>query len=121
MRCAHCPVAEGPCLGERAPRLCELAATRPDYRRLLVERARQAVETGGRAPSLEELLGLVAECRHRGGVLPHSLQAECGCGELNHCLAGHGTIPGRVTLRDCLSCVSPIAVGYVTASPAAPG
>jgi hypothetical protein len=106
VKCAHCPVVEGPCLGERASRLCELAATRPDYRRLLVEQARRIAEVGGRSPTLDDLLAAVATCRHRGEVLPHHLQAECGCGELNHCRAGHGAIPGRVTLRDCLACVS---------------
>jgi hypothetical protein len=105
VKCAHCPVQEGPCLGERAARLCQLAATRPDYRSLLVDQAEQAAGAGGPA-TLEDLLGSVACCRHRGGVLPHWLQAECGCGELNLCGAGRGTIPGRVTLRDCLACVS---------------
>jgi hypothetical protein len=106
VKCAHCPVAEGPCLGERAPRLCELAGTRPDYRRLLIEQARRIAEAGGRAPTLDDLLGAVATCPYRGGVLPHRLQAECGCGELSHCRAGCGAIPGRVTLRDCLACVA---------------
>ena len=106
VKCDHCPVAEGPCIGERASRLCELAATRPDYRRLLVEQARRISEVGGRAPTLDDLLGAVATCPHRGSVLPHRLQAECGCGELTHCRAGRGANPGRVTLRHCLACVS---------------
>ena len=106
MRCSHCPVEEGACLGERTSRLCKLASTRPDYRRLLVEQARQVVKAGGRIPSLNELLGLVATCRHRGTILPHRLQVGCGCGELTHCGDGRGQISGRVTLRDCLACVS---------------
>ena len=106
MKCTHCPVTEEPCLGERAARLCELAATRPDYRLLLVEQARQVSEAGGRSPTLDDLLGAVTTCQYRGEILPHRLQTECGCGELNHCRVGHGAIAGRVTLRDCLACVS---------------
>ena len=106
MKCSRCPVSEGHCLGERATRLCELAATRPDYRRLLAEQAREVAATGGRPPSLDALLAAVSACGHRGRTLPHTTQAECGCGELTECRADRGRSPGRVTLRDCLACVS---------------
>ena len=115
MKCSHCPVSERYCLGERAARLCELAATRPDYRRHLVEQARGVAATGGRPPSLDALLADVSACSHRGQTLPHTAQAECGCGELTECRAGLGRSPGRVTLGDCLACVSARAVA------AAPG
>jgi hypothetical protein len=106
VKCSQCPVREGYCLGERAARLCELAETRSDYRRLLVEQASEAAATGEHPPSLDALLGAVSACRHRGKTLPHSVQSECGCGELTECFAGRGTVPGRVALRDCLACVS---------------
>jgi hypothetical protein len=56
--------------------------------------------------SLASELAKVAACLRRGPVLPHSLQAECGCAELTECREGRGVHPGRVTLRDCLACVS---------------
>jgi hypothetical protein len=106
VKCSQCPVRKGYCLGEQAARLCVLAKTRPDYRGLLVEQAREAAATSGHPPSLDALLAAVAACRFRGKPLPHSAQAECGCGELIECRAGRGKVPGRVTLRDCLACVS---------------
>ena len=105
MKCSHCPVREGTCLGERASRLCELAATRPDYR-LLVEQTAQVAAAVGRPPSLDALLAAVSACRHRGRTLPHTAQAGCSCGELTECREGRGKAPGRVTLRDCLACVT---------------
>jgi hypothetical protein len=105
MKCPHCPVVEGICLGERAERLCELAATRLDYRSLLIQRARGlAVEGMVSTPSA--LLAAVAACPSRGAVLSHTLQPECGCHELTECRKGRGLTPGQVTLRDCLACVS---------------
>ena len=65
-----------------------------------------ATATVERPPMLDTLLAAVAACRHRGPTLPHSAQAECGCGELSGCCAGRGKVIGRVTLRDCLACVS---------------
>jgi hypothetical protein len=50
-------------------------------------------------------LALVVACPDRGSTLPHSLQLECGCGELTACRLGKGTFPGRVKLVDCLACV----------------
>lgn len=51
-------------------------------------------------------LALAAACPDRGGVLPISMQDDCGCRgkELSECRAGNGKVPGRVTLRDCLDC-----------------
>jgi hypothetical protein len=55
----------------------------------------------------QEALRSVMACPDRGPVLPVSLQPECGmCGELTECRAGKGQLPGRVTLDDCLHCVS---------------
>ena len=104
MKCTNCPVAGGGCLGEHASRLCELAAMRPDYRRLLMERANSPVSPP-RAGTMQESLSAIAACADRGSVLPHSLQPECGCAELTECRNGRGRIPGRVTLRDCLACI----------------
>ncbi|WP_435005149.1 glycosyltransferase [Tundrisphaera lichenicola] len=51
-------------------------------------------------------LARVAACPDRGGVLPLSMQDDCGCAgrELSECRAGRGAIPGRVTLRECIAC-----------------
>lgn len=59
-------------------------------------------------PSRAELLSRVRECPSRGGVLPISMQPEgCQkCGEKSECRSGRGEIPGRVSLRECLECVS---------------
>lgn len=49
----------------------------------------------------------VNACLDRGPVLPLSLQPAGCCGpgpEVSECRAGKGSIPGRVTLRDCLAC-----------------
>lgn len=121
MKCSDCPVPGGNCLGERAGRLCELAATRPDYRRLLVDQARMATATVERPPTLDALLAAVAACRHRGPTLPHSAQAECGCGELTECRAGRGKLAGRVTLRDCLACASTREAVEATSDAVSPG
>jgi hypothetical protein len=114
MKCLQCPV-DGACLGERVVRLCELAETRSDYRNLLVVRAQGATTDGGALLSMRSpLLEAVASCPSRGGVLPHRIQPECGCGELNECHEGRGLIAGRVALRDCLACVSSQTVGTKT-------
>jgi hypothetical protein len=63
---------------------------------------------GGWSRPSDPRLALVASCPDRGSVLPHTLQLECGCGgELTECRAGRGKVAGRVTLRDCLVCVTP--------------
>ena len=51
-------------------------------------------------------LARVHACPDRGSVLPVSMQDECGCQgkELSECRKRKGKHPGRVTLRDCLSC-----------------
>jgi hypothetical protein len=48
----------------------------------------------------------VIACPDRGPVLPISMQASCGCRgrEVSECRRGLGTVPGRVTLRECLAC-----------------
>lgn len=48
----------------------------------------------------------VNACPDRGGVLPISMQDDCGCRgrELSECRAGKGKVAGRVTLRECLAC-----------------
>ena len=58
--------------------------------------------------SIRAMLARVNVCPHRGSVLPLSLQSQedCRCGEVSECRTGQGTIPGRVTLRECLACVS---------------
>jgi glycosyltransferase involved in cell wall biosynthesis len=50
----------------------------------------------------------VIACPSRGPVLPISMQADCSCRgkEVSECRAGKGTVPGRVTLRDCLACMA---------------
>ena len=104
--CTHSPAT--PCIGERLPRLCTL----PDYYGYLVAMP----DPGWRPPTDPTELGpepvpnlrdAVLACPDRGDVLPVSLQPECGGGgELSECRAGKGTVPGRVTLRDCLNCRS---------------
>ena len=107
VKCDRCPVTSGVCLGEQVPRLCVLARTRLDYRNLLVERARTLGRTTTPAASnLAERLAAVRSCPHRGEVLPHTLQPDCGCAELSRCRADRGDPPGRATLDDCLLCVS---------------
>jgi hypothetical protein len=58
--------------------------------------------------SNEKVQSEVMKCPDRGGVLPLSMQDDCGCRnkELSECRVGRGTIPGRVTLSDCLTCRS---------------
>lgn len=69
-------------------------------------RATNALLSAVLADGGARLLRDVARCPDRGGVLPHSLQPECGCSELNECRAGRGSTPGRVTLDDCLLCAA---------------
>src|SRR5260370_38996799 len=109
MKCENCPVAaeRGVCLGETIPRLCILARTRGDYRLQLIRLAREAaLRPGMRARDLQEILTEVSNCPHRGALLPLPLQPECGCSELTECRVGRGAHPGRVTLHDCLACLT---------------
>ena len=62
------------------------------------------VEAAVWGPDQPAILDAVAACPDRGPVLGVSFQAECGCGELTGCRAGRGSVPGRVTLDDCLIC-----------------
>jgi hypothetical protein len=107
-KCETCPVpGDGSCLGQTVPRLCQLARSRADYRRELARLGGGgATGSAPRPPDLDELLGAVARCPERGPVLPAGLQPECGCAELTECRAGRGAHPGRVTLQDCLACVT---------------
>ena len=105
MKCEGCPVAPGlTCLGESVGRLCHLARTRADYRRHFVRLATEGAALAGRPVDLDEVLAAVTGCPQRGGVLPVSDQAECGCSELTECRAGHGRRAGQVTLQDCRAC-----------------
>lgn len=62
----------------------------------------------GSCLSQSEKLAKILVCEERGGVLPLSLQADCGCKgkELSECRSGKGKVAGRVTLADCLACVA---------------
>lgn len=108
MKCDACPVKAScaVCLGESVPRLCTLARSRADYRaqliRLARDSSREKFQTG---LDLDGILSSVRVCKHRGALLPQSLQPECGCGELTECRAGRGARPGHVTLQDCIACV----------------
>lgn len=112
MKCPGCPSPGDHCLGESIPRLCELARTRPDYRGYL---GRHVARVRADKVELRDALAAVSGCPARGSPLPTSLQAECGCGELTECRDGHGSIPGRVNLRECLSCVIGRAPGSAPA------
>ena len=100
MKCHDCPVEHGTCLGESHDHLCGLKRRRPAYRGQLRVLA-------GEAPSTDDTparLARIAACPHRGSVLPHTQQPECGCRELTECRLGRGKHPGRVTTADCLAC-----------------
>lgn len=102
MRCPDCRhTAENACLGERLPRLCG----RADYAGYLAAAPDPATADAVAAVAARNgLLARVAACPDRGSVLPVSLQAECGCGELSECRAGRGSVSGRVTLQNCMDC-----------------
>lgn len=111
MRCDHCPVRAGlDCLGQTTPALCaEVEAGRPgraDQLVRLAETGSLGIGHGETPEDVRAALARVRECPDRGGVLPVPLQPEgCGrCGELSECRAGKGSVPGRVTLRECLEC-----------------
>jgi hypothetical protein len=112
VRCASCPLEnreDCECLGESVTRLCQLAATRADYRREVVRLARRRNEKpspGATATELDLLLREVARCPERGATLPVTQQPSCGCLEWTECRAGRGSRPGAVTLQDCLACVT---------------
>jgi hypothetical protein len=99
-RCAICPVPGGSaCVLYGLPHLC----VSDEHRRMAV---RLAGAEAARPRADGATLARVRECPHRGGVLPVSRQAECGCGELTECRAGKGRTPGAVTLDECLGCVT---------------
>lgn len=101
-----CEFADRPevcfCVSSGWSRGCELAYVlgRADYRDLIRRRT-----LAGPAAQAERL-ALVLGCSARGPVLPVSLQPECGCAELSECRSGRGKTAGRVTLAECLECVS---------------
>lgn len=90
-RCPHCPARQGaPCDGERFARLCELAATRADYRRLLA----------GETPPptlLDKAASFIgAAASHIAAGCPHVDEAEKGrrlaiCGRCEHHRSESGT------------------------------
>jgi glycosyltransferase involved in cell wall biosynthesis len=88
---------------------CYKEGTRPDAKAIV--QARCSLDRFGRewtdliaSLAAPERRARVLGCPHRGNVLPVSEQPECGCGELSECRDGHGTIPGRVSVRECLDC-----------------
>ncbi len=99
----RCP--ESPCPGGSNPGICQHLARLAAWRSLTPdEQARRLSAT--RAAVDPAVRDAVNACPDRGPVLPLSLQDDCGClgKELSECRAGKGAIPGRVTLRDCLTC-----------------
>ena len=106
-----CPRIEGvacsatPCPGISNPGVCSHLAAISAWRRMSPEEQIDRLGTPRRAidPAVRDA---VNACSARGPVLPLSLQDDCGCRgkELSECREGRGVIPGRVTLRDCLSC-----------------
>lgn len=99
MRCADCPVkTEITCAFDVRgwTKRCE-AISRGDSHQIY-QAASQS--EGQKAESLEA----VKNCPSRGPTLPHTLQPDCGCAELSECRAGKGTVPGRVTLQNCIEC-----------------
>jgi hypothetical protein len=77
-----------------------------DYPSYCVPRQRGAGDHSPRPTVDPAVRDRVNACPDRGGVLPLSMQDDCGCQgkELSECRAGKGKIPGRVTLRECLAC-----------------
>ena len=99
----HCPTE--PCPGRLDPGVCSHLKTLRAWRTLSREEQRNQLGEG--RPSIDPALrDAVNACPSRGSVLPISMQDDCGCSgkELSECRDGRGTIPGRVTLRDCLAC-----------------
>jgi hypothetical protein len=139
-RCATCPVAEAePCQGERHARLCTLARTRPDYRRMLtrepppprpatvqidaammpargvVVAAAAAVLTAEQEAAQAAYLALAARvegCDFR--------VSSCGCmGRPARCTLGG--YPAVVTLADCRVCLGSGPPAATSAPPRARG
>jgi hypothetical protein len=107
----NCPRLEGlecpadPCPGTTDPGVCNHLDQLRAWRKLSSEE--QADKLGASRSAIDPAVrDAVNACPSRGLVLPISMQDDCGCRgkELSECRAGRGTIPGRVTLRDCLAC-----------------
>ena len=106
-RCARQPLVTECPLGTRCPGrkdkgVCDLLTKLAVWRATALDD--QTKRMGSAVDEIKRLLPLVAACPDRGSVLPVSIQAECGCGELSECRAGKGNYPGRVTLQDCIDC-----------------
>lgn len=101
MKCEGCQVAsELICHGETVPRLCELAASRTDYRRLLERRAKEGARPDSRPMIFGEVerLKIVGRCQF--ARIP-----SCSCPNVE-CSEG-GKRPGRkVSIVDCEACLS---------------
>jgi hypothetical protein len=94
-----------PCPGMAASGVCSHLKALGDWRKLSTEE--QVGQFGSPRPAIDPAVrDAVNACLSRGPVLPISMQDDCGCRgkELSECRQGRGTIPGRVTLRDCLDC-----------------
>jgi hypothetical protein len=108
---SDCPRVDGlrcgssRCPGQSDPSFCQQFARLDDWRKLSTADQIERVEAI-RSTIKPAVRDAVNACAFRGSVLPISMQDDCGCrgGELSECRAGRGKVPGRVTLRDCLSC-----------------
>jgi hypothetical protein len=110
MKCAACPVTDGPCVGEcpgKSAACAQAAAGDPDRLRAIVGRSRFPCP-GAPAPAETPALAEHRRLRERALACPHrSDPVDCGCraGEAV-CLAGRSTwSDGKVTLSDCIACV----------------
>jgi hypothetical protein len=119
MRLDHlaCPIVAGqlcparPCPGTADPGVCSHLEALYTWRKLSTRE--QAAKLGSPAPAVDPLVrDAVNSCPSRGPILPISMQEDCGCRgkELSECRESRGTIPGRVTLRDCLACRESVRV-----------
>ena len=97
MRCASCPVTAGVgCAGEQSARLCFLAETRPDYRRLVL---RLAGLSSAALPAADDADTIVT-CLYLDG---------------GRCAAGLGAVGGEAWPEWCRSCLESLRpAGRVT-------
>lgn len=99
-----CPV--NPCPGTGDAGACDHWRRLNAWRRVTPAEQEIQVSAEGRARLDPRVRDAVLACPDRGGVLPLALQDDCGClgVERTECRAGLGRAPGRVTLRECLTC-----------------
>jgi len=98
-----CPV--DPCPGKDVASVCSHLNTLRLWRQIPIED--QVNRFANHRPVVNPVVrDAVNACRSRGPVLPISMQEDCGCRgkELSECRDSRGTLPGRVTLQDCLQC-----------------